>query len=331
MHPSRSTVASQDQTTITLRCQTTNGLRHQTTNAPGHQTTNAPRLDRGVEEASEQVAGYWGQQYNSDRPKIMGILNVTPDSFFDGGRYYSHEKALEHAHAMITAGADILDIGGESTRPGARPISVEEEYARVLPIIEALHRETNVLLSIDTTKPLIMEAALKAGAHIINDINGLDSPESRAIAAKYDCPVVLMHKKGIPSTMQLNPTYDQDIVDTIHAFFNERIQTCIDAGIAKKHLILDVGFGFGKTHTHNLRLMRHLSQFRRYALPILIGVSRKSTVGAIIQKTSEACLVPSITMAIFGILQGAHIVRVHDVQETRYAIDTLQAIEREGL
>jgi len=256
----------------------------------------------------------------------MGIVNITPDSFSDGGKYLYPEQAIERCLTLIDDGADIIDIGGESTKPGAQPVSVKDELKRVLPVIEMLKQERDVVISIDTYKPEVMLKAAQSGASMINDVKALRSDGALAAAAKLDIPVCLMHMHGSPSTMQDNPTYQQPIIDEINAFFEERLHTCLAHGINPQHLIVDPGFGFGKSVQHNLTLLNEFNRFQRHGCPTLLGVSKKNTLGEIIKAPVDKRVIPGITMAIFAALNGMAIIRTHDVAETKQAFDTLEAI-----
>jgi dihydropteroate synthase len=262
------------------------------------------------------------------KPLIMGILNVTPDSFSDGGRFVDPAQAFQHAQSMIEQGADIIDIGGESTRPGAPRISDTEELERVIPVIERIQAASDTMLSIDTQKAYVMQEAVNAGAGFINDINALRSPDALSTAASLDLPICLMHMQGEPSSMQVNPTYTNHIIDEINAFFTRRIQACENAKIPREHLIIDPGIGFGKSVEHNLTILKHLSSFKVHQLPILLGVSRKSTIGVIIHKLVLERLSAGIAAAVFAALQGVTIIRTHDVAETKQALDMLDSIVR---
>lgn len=262
------------------------------------------------------------------RPLILGILNITPDSFSDGGQFLHPEHALRHALEMIAAGADLIDIGGESTRPGSPPVTEQEELDRVLPVIERLRAHSDIGISIDTTKATVMQAAVSAGATMINDINALRTSGALAMAALLEVPVCLMHMQGTPQTMQVNPSYSQDIIDAIQLFFEERINACLQAGILREHLILDPGFGFGKTVAHNLQIIQRLCAFQSHELPILIGVSRKSTLGQVLNKAVSERLAGGIATEVFAALHGATIIRTHDVNATWQACTMLDAILR---
>lgn len=260
-------------------------------------------------------------------PLIMGILNVTPDSFYDGGHYSNPDAAYEHAQAMIAAGADILDIGGESSRPGATKISVQEELDRVLPTIERIHATHPIAISIDTCKPSVMQAAIQAGVACINDICALQMPGALAAVAQAEIPICLMHMQGDPKTMQVNPHYSQDVIQDIDAFFEQRILACEQAGIARSRLILDPGFGFGKTVQHNLQMVQRIAQFQRHNLPLLLGVSRKSTIGTILDQPPEGRMIGGLTLAIYAVLVGVSIIRTHDVLETKQAFKMVQEMK----
>jgi dihydropteroate synthase len=253
-------------------------------------------------------------QLDLSRPRVMGIVNVTPDSFSDGGRHLSHDAAIAHAHKLIADGADLLDIGGESTRPGAAAVSEQEELARVLPVIEGL-RDSAVPISIDTCKPVVMRAALAAGASMVNDINALQAPDALAAVADSDAAVCLMHKQGDPESMQRAPHY-ADVVSEVSAFLQARIEAMRAAGIGNGRIVIDPGFGFGKTLAHNLELLRELSAFSALGVPLLAGVSRKSMLGAITGREVGERLAASVAAALLAVQRGASIVRVHDVRET---------------
>ncbi len=250
----------------------------------------------------------------------MGILNVTPDSFSDGGAYNTLERALTQALAMVEQGASIIDIGGESTRPGAAAVSVEEELERVVPVIEAIHRECDVLVSVDTSKPEVMEAAVAAGAGLINDVRALQQEGAPEMAAALEVPVCLMHMQGEPRTMQSDPHYE-DVVEEVVAFLRGRIADCELAGISRSRLLVDPGFGFGKRLEHNLQLLRGLDRLRSLQVPLLVGISRKSMIGALLGDLPvEERLFGSVGAAVVAVERGADIVRVHDVRETREAL-----------
>lgn len=256
----------------------------------------------------------------------MGIVNATPDSFSDGGMHASAAAAIEHGLRLCAEGADILDIGGESTRPGATPVTLAEELERVLPVVAGL-RDCGVALSIDSMKPEVMAAALAAGADMLNDVNALRAPGALEIAAASECGVCLMHMRGTPQTMQIAPEYD-DVVGEVEAFLVERLTAARGAGIAMQRLTLDPGFGFGKTTAQNLALFRALSRFTAHA-PVLIGVSRKSLFGKLIDRRTPDRLVGSVTAAVVAAMRGAAIVRVHDVAATVDALKVWRALDGE--
>lgn len=258
-------------------------------------------------------------------PQVMGILNVTPDSFSDGGKYAQFDYALEQAQQMIADGASIIDIGGESTRPGAEAVSENDELARVIPVLKAIKQRFNILVSIDTSKASVMNAAIDAGADMINDVRALQNEGCLAAIANSNIPVCLMHMQGIPKNMQNSPSYDHVINDII-AFFQQRIDTCLSAGIVRERLILDPGFGFGKTLEQNFYLLANLSKFNQLGLPLLAGLSRKSMIGNLLNREVEQRLAGSLATAIIAAQQGAHIIRVHDVQETVDALKVLKAV-----
>lgn len=252
---------------------------------------------------------------NLSIPQIMGILNVTPDSFSDGGQFNHIDKALEQARKLIADGATIIDVGGESTRPGAALVSVEEELARVIPIISAIRSESDVWISIDTSKAEVMKRAVAAGANLINDVRALSEPGAIEAAASANVPVCIMHMQGQPQDMQDNPHY-VDVIDEVTDFFSQRIDECINAGIKREHIILDPGFGFGKTMAHNFRLINEFNKFLAFNLPVLAGLSRKSMFDHLLGLKVDERLASSLTGALLCVQQGAHILRVHDVKET---------------
>lgn len=251
----------------------------------------------------------------------MGIVNVTPDSFSDGGKFYSLESSYKHSVKLLNDGADILDIGGESSRPGAKPISVEEEIERVLPLISKINSNfPQAIISIDTTKAQVAEEAIKAGARIVNDISGLTNDKDMPnIVSNYDVPVVIMHMQGKPETMQNKPFYT-DLINDIKLFFRERIQYLRGFGIVKEQIILDPGIGFGKTFLDNFKLINHLEKFSEFELPILIGPSRKSFIGIALNEEPEFRLEGTSAAVAAGILRGARIVRVHDVYQMKKVV-----------
>ncbi|TKF74638.1 dihydropteroate synthase [Vibrio sp. F13] len=260
-----------------------------------------------------------------DRPHVMGILNVTPDSFSDGGKFNSLDNALLQAERMIQAGVSIIDIGGESTRPGAPDVPLEEELARVIPAIKAIRAKFDVWISIDTSKAEVMRQAVEAGADLINDVRALQEPGALQVAADANVPICLMHMKGQPRTMQANPNYDDVLMD-VEAFLKERVEACEAVGISKDQLILDPGFGFGKTIEHNYHLLAHLEKFHSLGLPVLAGMSRKSMIFKLLDKVPADCMVASVTCATIAAMKGAQIIRVHDVEETLEAMKIIEVM-----
>lgn len=264
-------------------------------------------------------------QLDLTRPHVMGIVNVTPDSFSDGGKYSSVELAVEHALQLIAEGADILDIGGESTRPGAAPVGLDEELRRVIPVIEALSKVTTVPLSIDTYKPEVMRAAIQAGADIVNDICALREEGALEIVANSNAGVCLMHMQGIPQTMQINPQYT-DVVSEVKQFLADRVEACLTHGIASERITLDPGFGFGKTTAHNVALIQHLDSFVELGFPLLVGLSRKSVLGRIAGGDEQQRLHAGLAASVISVMKGAKIVRVHDVKATVDALKVVAAV-----
>ncbi|MFH4516666.1 dihydropteroate synthase [Vibrio alginolyticus] len=257
------------------------------------------------------------------RPHVMAILNVTPDSFSDGGKYNSIELALAQVDKMIKAGVSIVDVGGESTRPGAPDVSLEEELRRVVPVIKAIREKYDVWISVDTSKAEVMRQAIDAGADLINDIRSLQEPGALEVAAEANLPICLMHMKGQPRTMQVDPHYD-DLMGDVSAFLEERIAACEAAGIDKSQLILDPGFGFGKTIEHNYHMLAHLENFHEFGLPILAGMSRKSMIFKLLDKPAAECTNASVVCATIAAMKGAQIIRVHDFEET---IEAMKVVE----
>ncbi|MCZ6488444.1 MAG: dihydropteroate synthase [Gammaproteobacteria bacterium] len=255
----------------------------------------------------------------------MGVINTTPDSFSDGGRYDSTEAAFRYARQLIEDGVDILDVGGESTRPGSRNVDLAEELGRTVPLIKAIRNISNIPISIDTNKPEVMRQAVDAGASIINSIWALRQGNSLDTAAELGVPVCLMHMQGTPETMQKNPGY-KDVVAEVMEFLEQRIEAAISAGIKQGNIIIDPGFGFGKTLQHNLLLLKSLAEFKSLGVPLLVGMSRKSMIGMILDKPVDARLYGSIAGAVIAALLGADIVRVHDVAETIDAISIVNAM-----
>ena len=264
-------------------------------------------------------------ELNLARPHVMGIVNVTPDSFSDGGKYSSTDLAVEHALQLVADGADILDIGGESARPGADPVSLDEELRRVIPVIEALSKVATVPISIDTYKPEVMRAAIQAGADIVNDVCALRQEGALEVVAASNVGVCLMHMQGMPQTMQLNPTY-VDVVAEVGAFLSERVDACLTHGIAKERILLDPGFGFGKTTAHNVALIQHLENFSELGLPMLVGLSRKSVLGKIAGGDESQRLHAGLAASVISVMKGAKIVRVHDVKATVDALKVVVAV-----
>ncbi|WP_225764066.1 dihydropteroate synthase [Stenotrophomonas sp. Marseille-Q4652] len=267
-----------------------------------------------------------GRILRLDRPRIMGIVNVTPDSFSDGGRHATVEAAVAHALQLVAEGAEVLDIGGESTRPGAEPVPVEEELRRVVPVIERLVRETGVPISVDTFKPDVMRAAVAAGAGMINDIYALRQPGALDAAAELGVPVVLMHMLGEPGTMQQAPQYD-DVVAEVHRFLAERIFAAEMAGVAKKNLVIDPGYGFGKTTEHNMTLLARSAHFLELGLPMLAGLSRKRSIGELTGRDVPGLRIHgSVAAHLLAAQNGARLLRVHDVAATADALKVWEAV-----
>ncbi|CAB5711849.1 MULTISPECIES: dihydropteroate synthase [Aeromonas] len=262
-----------------------------------------------------------GLSLSLERPHVMGILNVTPDSFSDGGHFNQLERAMTHARQMVAEGATLIDIGGESTRPGAPDVSEQEELDRVLPVVEHMARELDVMISLDTSKAAVMREGCVAGAHLINDVRALLEPGALAAAAAADVPVCLMHMQGQPRTMQAEPHYD-DLLGEVRAFFDERIAACLTAGIAREQLLLDPGYGFGKTLAHNYQLLAQQESLLDYQLPLLVGMSRKSMIGNLLGRPVDERLAGSLACALVGMQRGARIIRVHDVRATMDALRT---------
>lgn len=277
-----------------------------------------------VDEMSRVITLGRGRQSFSC-PAIMGVLNVTPDSFSDGGRYDRPDQAVNHALRLCEDGADIIDIGGESTRPGAGDVSWEQELDRVIPIIEAVVSRADVSVSIDTSKPRVMREAVAAGAGLINDVYALRASDALETARELDTVVCLMHMRGTPRAMQTNPSYD-DVVSEVRAFLEERVQACLDAGIPRENLIVDPGFGFGKTLDHNLSLLRGLQSLSELDLPVLAGFSRKSFVGKITGSGIDDRVFGSVAFALAAVREGGSIVRVHDVKATSDALKVWRAV-----
>ncbi len=262
-------------------------------------------------------------------PRVMGILNVTPDSFSDGGNFSQLDLAVQHAIKLMEDGADIVDIGGESTRPNATPISLQQELDRVIPVIEALvANNINIPISIDTYKPEVMRAAIAAGASMVNDVNALQEVGALEVILGSDVAVCLMHMQGRPQTMQINPQY-ADVVKEVTNFLLARVATCQEAGIAKNRLLIDPGFGFGKTRAHNIELIQQLETLSKLGYPMLVGLSRKSVLGQVTGGDVESRLHASVAAAVISVMKGAKIVRVHDVRATVEALKVVTAVIEE--
>jgi dihydropteroate synthase len=265
--------------------------------------------------------------YPGHPPLVMGIVNVTPDSFSDGGRFADADAAVAHGLELVRQGADLLDIGGESTRPGAAPVPLEEELRRVVPVVRRLADRTPVPLSVDTSKAVVAREALEAGAHVINDVTALGDPEIAGIVASFRAGVILMHMQETPQTMQLNPTY-QDVVAEVAAFLEARLRAAADQGIAGDRVVLDPGIGFGKTREHNIRLLARLEEFQKLGRPVCLGVSRKGVLGRLLDRPLERRLAGSLAAACHAMgRHAAQILRVHEVAETRDAVVVYRALE----
>jgi dihydropteroate synthase len=277
------------------------------------------------------IATEWkvrGRVLSLARPLIMGIVNVTPDSFYDGGQHPTYGTALAHALRLVEEGADILDIGGESTRPGAADVTLDEELERVIPLVESLARE-GVPLSVDTSKPEVMRAAIGAGAAIINDVHALQLPGAVDAVAENDCGVVLMHMKGVPRTMQMAPRYE-DVVAEVRVFLRERLGALEASGVLPERVALDPGFGFGKTVEHNFTLLRELQRFTSLGCPVLAGLSRKSMLGAVTGRAVGDRATASVVGAVLAAERGARVLRVHDVAATRDGLRVWEAMQGQG-
>lgn len=259
------------------------------------------------------------------RPVVMGILNVTPDSFSDGGAYPDTAQAAARARQMVEEGAELIDVGGESTRPGAAAVDSETEISRVVPVIEAIRASCDAVISIDTSKPEVMRAAVAAGAAFINDVRALREPGALEVAASLEVAVCLMHMQGQPRTMQDAPDYD-DVVTDVAAFLGERVESCCRAGMARERLVIDPGFGFGKTLRHNLLLLNNLHRLTEFGLPVLVGISRKSMIGAILDRAVDQRLYGSLAAATISLMKGASIIRTHDVAPTVDALRVVTAL-----
>ena len=266
------------------------------------------------------------KQFDLSRAIVMGILNVTPDSFSDGGRFSRVEHAVEHAMRMQHEGADIIDIGGESTRPGANAVTVDEELERVIPVIRALRQHSSLPISIDTSKPEVMRAAVAEGADMVNDVNALQAEGAVETCARLAVPVCLMHMQGEPRTMQQDPQYD-DVVKDVAAYLQLRSIECIESGIHRNNIVIDPGFGYGKTLRHNQDLLNRLESVSELELPVLVGISRKSMLGAILDKPAAERLYAGIAAAVIAYNKGARLFRVHDVEPTRDALAVCDALQ----
>lgn len=263
------------------------------------------------------------------RPLVCGVLNVTPDSFSDGGRYLNEDVAVERGLELVRQGADLVDVGGESTKPGANPVGTEEELRRVIPVVRRLRQATEVPISVDTSRPAVMVAAVEAGAAMINDVRALRLPGALETAADLDVPTCLMHMQGSPETMQVNPRY-HDVVSQVYHFLRRRMDECAHAGLDARNLVVDPGFGFGKTLGHNLDLLASLDQLQDLGAPIFIGVSRKSMIGELTGRPVPERLGGSVAAALIAAEKGVRVVRAHDVAETRDALVVAHALRAHG-
>jgi len=262
-------------------------------------------------------------------PIVMGVLNVTPDSFSDGGQFLGRDNAIRQAEAMIAAGAAIVDIGGESTRPGASAVPAQQEIDRVVPVIETVRARSDVPISVDTSKAEVMRAAVAAGADMINDVRALREDGALAAAASLKKPVCLMHMQGLPRSMQASPNYE-NVTAEVSEFLLRRIDDCVAAGLSRDLITVDPGFGFGKTHAHNIELLANLRQLQQLGCPVVVGLSRKSTLGDLTGKDADNRLAASLAAAVLAVSAGAHVVRAHDVAETVDALKVVQAVSEAG-
>lgn len=262
-----------------------------------------------------------------EKAQVMGVVNTTPDSFSDGGRFESFEKAFGHARAMIAQGVDIIDIGGESTRPGSKAVAQDIEISRTVPLIKAIREISDIPISIDTNKPVVMQRAVEAGADIVNSVDALGHRDALRIVAELNVPVCLMHMQGTPETMQRQPHYN-NVVEEVKTFLQERIDKALAAGITLDNIMVDPGFGFGKTVQHNLQLLKSIADLKSLGRPLLVGLSRKRMIGTILDKPVDQRLYGSISLAVIAAMQGADIVRVHDVAETVDAIKIVNALNQ---
>ena len=264
--------------------------------------------------------------FDLKRPLLMGILNITPDSFSDGGKYLTLNEALKRAHEMIEEGVDIIDIGGESTRPGSEPISADEELKRITPIIEALKKDSDIAISVDTYKPQVMKEVIDMDVAMINDVYALRQPGAIDVIKHSKVGICLMHMQGTPQTMQINPQYI-NVVSEVKSFLEARANDLVNEGMDKSRIILDPGFGFGKTFEHNIALLQHLESFKSLKLPLLVGLSRKSFIRKILNGEHDDHLSGSIAAAIFSVIKGAKILRVHDIKETKSALNIINVAQ----
>lgn len=269
---------------------------------------------------------YKNKQLDLSEPQIMGILNITPDSFSDGGKFNQFDVAMEHVQSMIMAGATIIDVGGESTRPGATEVALEDELNRVIPLIKAIRANFDVWISLDTYKSSVMAAGIEAGVDLINDIRALQDEGALEIVAKANIPVCIMHMKGQPRTMQQDPQYN-DVLQEVCDFLQQRIDLCLAAGINKQNIIIDPGFGFGKTVENNYHLLANFKRFHQFGLPVLAGMSRKSMITKLLGKPTSDSMFGSVICATLAAQQGAQIIRVHDVAATQDALRIIKAIQ----
>jgi len=276
---------------------------------------------------SQMILDCAGRRVKLDRPRIMGILNVTPDSFSDGGRWLDRDAAIRHALAMQESGADIIDVGGESTRPGAQAVPLQQELDRVIPVIEAIHSQLSIPISVDTSKPGVMRAAVAAGAGMINDVYALRQDGAPQAAVELAVPICLMHMQGEPRVMQDDPVYD-DVASDVMQFLLERAAVCEQGGITRRNIVLDPGFGFGKTFEQNVELFHDLPALAAKGYPVLVGVSRKAMIGQLTGREMPERMPGSVTAAVLAAKAGAAIVRVHDVKETRDALAVATALWR---
>ncbi|MBZ5488791.1 dihydropteroate synthase [Halomonas aquamarina] len=263
-------------------------------------------------------------------PRVMGILNVTPDSFSDGGRHVALDDALRHAERMLAEGAAIIDVGGESTRPGAEPLSEQQELDRVAPVVEALVRELDALVSVDTSSPLVMREAGVLGAGMLNDVRALEREGALMAAVGSGLPVCLMHRQGEPQDMQQSPAYDQPVEQAVIEYLAQRVAQCEAAGLERSRMLLDPGFGFGKTVEHNLRLLKYMSALQALELPLLVGMSRKSMIGKVLGRSVQERLAGGLALSAMAVERGARILRVHDVGPTVDAVNMAWAVLQEG-